>query len=313
MRSSLLAVAALAILRIVLGLHFFLEGMSHLHDPSWSSAGFRRAAVGPLADTYRADLPQTGDWSGTLGAVGGGDTATVAAAWKQTVVDGWRRELARRQQVAPLDAAAQTDAEKRLVDAEAMLDDAIDGWGEDLVDYRLQVERLAATQRSPASSEIPYARERVSKKQKELSGKSARWMGDAAAIGKKLQADWDGLIAPAGRAKLAASAEPPRLWKADRFVSWSLVTIGACLVLGFLVKFNAMGGVVFLATILAAQPFWVAGAQPTYNQWVEATALLAIACLPTGGWSGLDYFLKSCFLKSRLGGCCGRKPDEVRG
>jgi len=52
-------------------------------------------------------------------------------------------------------------------------------------------------------------------------------------------------------------------------VSWSLVTIGAGLVLGLLVKFNAMGGACFLASIVASQPFWVPGAQATYDQWVE--------------------------------------------
>jgi hypothetical protein len=36
----------------------------------------------------------------------------------------------------------------------------------------------------------------------------------------------------------------------------------------------------------------VPGAQATYDQWVELAALLAIAALPTGGWSGLDYFLQ---------------------
>ena len=69
MRSTLLAVVALAFLRIVVGMHFFLEGLSHLRDPGWSSAGFRKAAVGPLADFYQSDLPQTGNWSATLGAI----------------------------------------------------------------------------------------------------------------------------------------------------------------------------------------------------------------------------------------------------
>jgi hypothetical protein len=64
MRSTLLAVTALAFLRIVVGMHFFLEGLSHLRDPDWSSAGFRKAAVGPLADFFRASLPETGNWCG---------------------------------------------------------------------------------------------------------------------------------------------------------------------------------------------------------------------------------------------------------
>jgi uncharacterized membrane protein YphA (DoxX/SURF4 family) len=113
------------------------------------------------------------------------------------------------------------------------------------------------------------------------------------------------------RRRLAAAAEPTPLWKADRFVSWSLVTIGACLVLGVLVKFNAMGGVCFLASIIASQPFWVAGAQATYDQWVELAALLAIASLPTGGWSGLDFFLKKWLGKvCPLSGCCRTEPCD---
>jgi hypothetical protein len=56
----------------------------------------------------------------------------------------------------------------------------------------------------------------------------------------------------------------------------------------------------FLASVIASQPFWVPGAQATYNQWVELAALLAIASLPIGGWSGLDFFLKRWFPQ----GCC---------
>ena len=103
---------------------------------------------------------------------------------------------------------------------------------------------------------------------------------------------------------------PTSLWKTDRFVSWSLVTIGACLVLGLLVPFNAMGGVCFLASVIAAQPFWVPGAQATYDQWVELAALLVLAAMPIGGWSGIDYFLRNWCAGW---GCCGLKSDEVRG
>ena len=108
------------------------------------------------------------------------------------------------------------------------------------------------------------------------------------------RSDWNAALSPGQRATVAAADPPGRLWKADRFVAWSLVTIGACLVLGLLVKFNAMGGVFFLASVVAAQPFWVTGAIATYDQWVEIAALLVIACMPRGGWSGLDYFLHAC-------------------
>ena len=306
MRSSLLAVAALAFLRIVVGLHFFLEGLSHLRDPDWSSAGFRKAAVGPLADWYRSGLPQTGDWSGTLGANDGKPAADAARAWQETVAAPWRKELAARLKKWPLDAAGREAAEKSLAVAEKRLAGFVAEIEPDLADFRLQNDRLAAMERKPGATQISFERDRIAAKRKELAAQAAGWMNDAAAIGHALVADWNGRLPEADRRR-ASVAEPSPLWKADRFVSWSLVTIGACLALGILVKFNAMGGACFLASVLASQPFWVPGAQPTYDQWVELAALLAIAALPTGGWSGLDYFLKRW---CPLAGCCaGRSTD----
>jgi uncharacterized membrane protein YphA (DoxX/SURF4 family) len=301
MRSTLLAIAALAFLRIVVGMHFFLEGLGHLRDPDWSSAGFRKAAVGPWADFYRSSLPQTGDWSGTLGKVDGRPVSEAATAWKESVVSQWQRLLDVREKLVPLDATGRAEAAERMKEARAELDEFVAGINDDLVDHRLQAERLAATERSPASGQIPFARDRVAKKRRELSAQAAGWMKDAAAIGTKLVAGWDSSRSVSERLRLDSAAGPSPLWKADRFVSWSLVTIGACLVLGILVKFNAMGGVCFLASVIASQPFWVAGAQPTYDQWVELAALLAIASLPTGGWSGLDFFFRKMCPWS---GCC---------
>jgi len=74
-------------------------------------------------------------------------------------------------------------------------------------------------------------------------------------------------------------------------------------VAGLFVKFNAVGGALFLAGVIASQPFWVPGSQATYDQWVEMAALLAIAALPVGGWSGLDHFLmRWCPVCRRLNG-----------
>jgi uncharacterized membrane protein YphA (DoxX/SURF4 family) len=304
MRLPLLAVAALAFLRIVVGLHFFLEGLSHLRDPSWSSAGFRKAAVGPLADPLRSLLPQTGAWSTTLGRSDGRPAAEAAAAWQASVVDGWRRLLDDRARAVPLDAAGRAAAEERLAAAADELRDHVTGLGEDLAEHRRQLERLAGLERRPEAAAIPFERTRVVKKRAELAGQAAGWMADADAIGRKLVADWDAALpAPEARRAAAAAARPSALWRADRFVSWSLTTIGACLLAGVFVKFNAMGGAVFLASVVASQPFWVAGAQPTYDQWVELAALLVLAALPVGGWSGLDHFLvRWCSVCRRLNG-----------
>ncbi len=309
MRSTLLALLALAFLRIVIGLHFFMEGVSHLKDPNWSSAGFRKAAVGPFADKYQAALPETGNWSETLGAANRRPLEEVVEEWKASVAAQWQSRLDERRRLAPLSADQVTSAHESLAAAKADLTDWLDGIQSDLVGYRLEVQRLAENEARPAAQAVPFERERVAKKRRELAGKAAAWMSDADAIGRRLEAAWDADLAPEARERVAAATPRSPLWKADRFVSWSLATIGACLVIGLFTKFNAMGAVCFLVTVVAAQPFWIADAQATYNQWVEIAALLAIATLPAGGWSGLDYFilpwLKTC---CPLSSSCGARP-----
>jgi uncharacterized membrane protein YphA (DoxX/SURF4 family) len=306
MRPALLTVAALALLRIVVGLHFFLEGLSHLRDPAWSSAGFRKVAVGPLGDWYRSQLPQTGDWSGTLAAADGRTAGEAAAAWKEGVVASWRALLDRRAGLVPLDAAGRAQADEELATAARELDDWLDSVADDMAAYRLEVVRLAALEARPGAAEIPFERGRVSAKRNELAGQAAGWMAEADAIGRRLVGRWDAALGSDDlRRRAATAAEPSPLWKADRFVSWSLLTIGASLVVGFLVKFMAMGGATFLASVIASQPFWVPGAQPTYDQWVELAALFVIAAVPIGGWSGLDYFRdKYCLLTAWCRGAC---------
>lgn len=310
MRLPVIAVVALVFLRIVLGLHFFLEGTSHLRDPGWSSAGFRRAAVGPLADWYRSALPETGDWSGTLGAADGRTTDEASRAWRATVAGGWRRLLTKRVEKAPLPAAAVAEAEERLAEAERELESYVAGLGDELVTYRLDVGRLAARRARPEARAVPFERERLSRKAAELGGQAAGWMAAADAIGDRLVDAWDASLGSDERRRLVATAaEPTALWKADRFVSWALVTIGLGLIVGLLVKFHAVGGALFLAGVLVTQPFWVAGAQPTYNQWVEFAALLVIAAMPSGGWNGLEYFLKPW---CPLAACCRRDTAAPR-
>ncbi len=316
MRTAVVVTAALTFLRIVIGLHFFLEGSSHLRDPSWSSMGFRKAAVGPLSPFLKADLPETGDWKNTLGKVEDADPVTVANAaesWRSSLVGQWKKLGERRENVlrasgwTPLEnwsdmsSSAIDAADKKLA---TMLDDA----QADLVSYCREVIRLQETEKSVMARDVPFMRDRVSTKQRELAGQRAGWMEEADAVGRELVSAWNELLSTEDRRRADAAIEPTRLWKADRFVSWSLTTIGACLVIGLLTKFNAMGGVFFLLSVVASQPFWLPAAQNTYEQWVEIAGLLVLASAPLGAWAGIDAFLmpilqKLCPMKM----CCNSK------
>ena len=308
--------ASLIFLRIVIGLHFFLEGSSHLRDPSWSSAGFRKAAVGPLASFLKSDLPETGDWKRTLGNVhstNAVDVAAVADNWRSSIVEEWkalgeRRNVVLRRSgwVAPADwvelsSAALGAADKKLA---SMLDYA----NEDLLDFCRQVVRLKTTEKSAMAKDVPFMRDRVADKERELAGQKNGWMEEANAVGRELVSAWNEPLSAEERRIADTAVEPTRLWKADRFVSWSLTTIGACLVIGIFTKFNAVGGVFFLLSVVASQPFWLPAAQVTYDQWVEIAGLLVLSSMPLGAWAGIDAFLmpilkKYCPLKI----CCNSK------
>ena len=45
---------AITVLRVLVGWHFFYEGLSKLTAPSWSAAGFFKAAKGPIAGSLQA-------------------------------------------------------------------------------------------------------------------------------------------------------------------------------------------------------------------------------------------------------------------
>jgi uncharacterized membrane protein YphA (DoxX/SURF4 family) len=307
MRLTLLATLALIALRVVIGLHFFLEGSSHLQDPQWSSLGFRRAAVGPLADFYRKSIPEPGNFSGTVAALDDRPTDEVIAAWEANVAADWEKRLAIRQPVLAADdvAAAAEAAKAALESTRAEWKAYLDEVRPDIEDYRGELARLAAMRRSGGAEEIPYVIDRIRDKQRELAGQAALWKSDAEAFGDRVVGRFADALSPASRTAVAAVVDRTDLWKADQFVSWSLVTIGGCLVIGFLTKFNAMGGVIFLASVVATQPFWVPGAQTTYEQWVEMAGLLVLASMPCGGWMGFDYFLSP--LKRR---CCPLSKDS---
>jgi len=312
-RTTLLATLALGFLRIVIGLHFFLEGSSHLRDPAWSSSGFRKAAIGPLAPVLQADLPETGDWQETLGSGHDSDSSVVAAAataWRASVVSGWEKLGQRREKIlrasgwrpGPDDAAAAAAA---LAAADKKLAEMLNEIAEDLIDYRRQSSRLHEMEVSAMAVDLPYMQERIVDKRRELSGLVKGWMAEADAVGEELVASWNEPLTLEQRRLATAAVEPTRLWKADRFVSWALVTIGAGLILGVLTKFHAMGGVFFLLSVVASQPFWFPAAQATYDQWVEIAGLLVVASVPVGGWAGLDYFLMPFLSKfCPLRRCC---------
>jgi uncharacterized membrane protein YphA (DoxX/SURF4 family) len=87
-------------------------------------------------------------------------------------------------------------------------------------------------------------------------------------------------------------------------MTYGILGIGACLILGLFTRLACLLGAAFLFSVVLTQPFWISDAQPTFNQWVELIALLTLATTNVGKWGGLDFFVSCIF-----GGCCRQRTE----
>jgi len=97
-----------------------------------------------------------------------------------------------------------------------------------------------------------------------------------------------------------APETPLMLRWTDRIVSWGLLIVGGCLLLGLCTRFACVAGALFLLSFYLAQPALlgvpdIPRAEGFYfiinKNVIEMLALLALAATPSGRWLGLDALL----------------------
>ena len=115
----------------------------------------------------------------------------------------------------------------------------------------------------------------------------------------------DEILTDKQQAKLKAEPVPAAPVSAllrwtDRGVSWGLLVIGGCLLLGLFTRLACVAGALFLlTTYLALPPFLGVPSPPRQEGFyylvnknlIEMLALLALAVTPSGRWLGLDSVL----------------------
>ena len=95
---------------------------------------------------------------------------------------------------------------------------------------------------------------------------------------------------------------------------WSLLILGACLLLGFFSRFTSLlTALLILSFYLAMPPLpgWpedpLEGHYMVVNKtMIEVIALFALTFIPTGRWAGLDGLLQFV-----IPGCCRTSPKET--
>lgn len=97
-------------------------------------------------------------------------------------------------------------------------------------------------------------------------------------------------------------------------MTYIFLAIGAGLMLGLFTRLSALAGAAFMLFVVLCQPSYP-GVYPTdppqlghallvNKDFIEMIALLVIASMSLGRWTGLDFFLSKCC-------CCGRKGEKA--
>jgi uncharacterized membrane protein YphA (DoxX/SURF4 family) len=320
----------LVALRLAIGWHCFVEGMEKITTPNWSSEVYLRESMGPLADTFRS---VAGD------RLVAKLTVEADGSFPVELERDWQRYLDAFTAYYDLNDAQIEQA--RLVLAKCK-DQTRDAFGnptkvtkitpyppEIIADMtmkqRLDEHNHLLKEVRAEEAKFPTDDKNVHAKWKTAKADLAKWRGElkktvdaeTAKLKKALKDD----VKLTSEQRLQDPLPEPRgvpmaSWRlleiSDAIVKWSLVVLGACLLLGLLSRVSSLATALLILSFYLAMPplpGWpesprLEGHYVLINKTlIEVIALLALTFIPTGRWAGLDGLLCLC--------CCGKAKTPV--
>jgi len=286
-----LAALFLVLLRIAIGWHFHTEGWEKVRsfrtgDKPFSAEVYLRNATGPLAPYFRGMLP---DVNGLAKL----DPDRLKAGWADDV-----RQVENH-------FAFNDDQVKKAGEELRRSTEFADTWFQDreTSEKRLKYfHDLGVVQKVERSrTALAYERERANARRRELDADRKDLLKDLDARGSALREAVTKLATPEQVSAVGPYALPrTQLDYMNIGVTCGVWAVGLCLILGLFTRLAAVGGAVFLLNIYLCIPPWPG--LPESPKWeghyfivdknlVEMLALLALACLPTGHWLGIDALL----------------------
>jgi len=317
------AVLALVLLRLAIGWHFFTEGVDKLeYDPTagrvrvaFSAEGFLTQAKGPLAGYFHALAPDGHGWKQLLAVphqirpLSAAESADEKRTppyhvWAERIVDDWNAILASATAVPGLTEDQIRQAKEAFALRKQELADYLETQSAAMAEYQHELWRLEQWRATPEAGGVPFQQERIATKTAETSALPTPWVKQVAELEQGLLADFREILAPAEAAAPASAAatenaltspQQARLKWVSLAATGLTIGVGVCLLLGFFTRLASVAGALFLLSVIAAQPPWLPGVEPTIHQTVELSGLLVLAGTGAGRWLGLDYFTWALF------------------
>lgn len=233
--------------------------------------------------------------------------------WADAITDGLREKLTKFNKLSSVTEEQAAEAAKLFGARELQLVDFLSQEAEAIEEYQHELWRLENLEAQNGADDLPFRMERVATKRSEASALGGRLVSEVRGIERGFVADLQGVLTADQRADESLSAKvdsaltDPKAIKMDRLnvmATCLIIGVGVCLLLGLFTRLAALGGMVFLLSVMVTQLPWVPGALSGsfYYQLVEFMALLTL--LVSGPWRlpSLDGVLRAMWCK-----CCGAK------
>jgi uncharacterized membrane protein YphA (DoxX/SURF4 family) len=285
-------VIALMALRFGIGWHFFKEGVEKFTAKGVPTVAFLRGAKGPLAEMYKGFIPDRyGEARLSL--------KETTAFW-----NAYKDRVGRHYGFDDAQTKKADEIAKRYV---ARLEKYLGDIGSEVEEYRFEVDRLKRARQEPESPDyktkrIPFQKARLEEKEQQLWGQSAVWLADVQTLSVQFEKDLEQLATrdqlARGPLHIPDRSKPGWL---DTTIKFLVLGVGILLILGLFTRAAAVGGMMFLCSVITTQPPWVEGAntQYFYYQLVEVLALFVVFVFAAGRYGGLDYLVHGLYRR-----CC---------
>ena len=219
--------------------------------------------------------------------------------WANHLSSRWRGKLDAFAGLSGITEEQKGQASERFQQRKQQLADYLADAAEEMEEYQHDLWRLEQKEAQAGATDIPYRAQRILEKHAKTSRLPWKWVSEVQAIQQNLVNDFQRIAAEgdpsaseAAKSVLTSPKEKRLHWM-DLGVTGMIIGVGICLLLGFFTRLASSVGALFLLSVIATQPPWIAGATPTINQTVECAALLLLAATGAGRWAGLDFFTQA--------------------
>lgn len=289
----------MVLLRISIGWHFAYEGLYKIvGERDWRATSYLLQSSGPLRPVFRSMVH---DPDGLI--------RLTPESIKERIDERYALLVEHYDLTTEQSAETEAYAKRKKVgdpasDHDKIYVDAIfadEDFLRQKADYELLLEEIKGMEAALTGPVGPdYNKERLTYSYGKKAQALAALLSRAEAPLRAMEANTISKLTPEQMAKGPIPGEESQTRLIDLANMWGLTLVGACLMLGLLTRFAALGGVGLLALYYFAMPPFLGYPQSPMleghylivnKNFIEAIALLVIATSRVGRWGGLDAYL----------------------